>query len=221
MSKIIYDYRERNSGIIKELIKKGVDIEEKQLNSADYIIPTKNINGILVEVGIERKTLQDFLNSIIDKRILNQVILLKENFSIPLLIIEGEENIYKIRNFHPNAIRGMLASIAIDYQVPILQTKNPRDTASLLTVIAKRLEKPRRNISLLKKRKPLTLKEQQEYIIDSLPGVGPTLTKSLLKNFKSVKKIINASEKRLKKVEKIGDKKSKDIKNVINSKYLY
>ena len=220
MSKIIYDYRERSSGIIKELVKKGVDVEEKQLNSADFIIPTKNINGGLVEVGIERKTVGDFLNSIIDKRILNQLILLKENFSIPLLIIEGEENIYQIRNFHPNAIRGMLASIAIDYQIPILQTKSPRDTASLLTVIAKRLERPRKNISLLKKRKPLTLKEQQEYIIESLPGVGPTLAKSLLKKFKNVKKVVNASEEKLKKVEKIGDKKARDIGKVINSKYL-
>ena len=77
MPKIIYDYRERNSGIIKELIKKEVDVEEKQLNSADYIIPTKNIKGDIVEVGIERKTISDFLNSIIDKRILNQIILLK------------------------------------------------------------------------------------------------------------------------------------------------
>jgi len=219
MSKIIYDYRERNSGIIKELIKKEVDVEEKQLNSADYIIPTKNIKGDIVEVGIERKTISDFLNSIIDKRILNQIILLKENFSIPLLIIEGEENIYQIRNFHPNAIRGMLASIAIDYQVPILQTRNPRDTASLLTVIAKRLERPRKSISLLKKRKPLTLKEQQEYIIESLPLVGPTLAKSLLKKFKTVKKVLNASEDKLKKVDKIGDKKAKEIKRVIMENY--
>jgi len=219
MPKIIYDYRERSSGIIKELVKKKIDIEEKQLNSADYIIPTKNINGSMVEVGIERKTINDFLNSIIDKRILNQLILLKDNFSIPLLILEGEENIYKIRNFHPNAIRGMLASIAIDYQIPILQTRNPRDTASLLNIIAQRLEKPRKNISLLKKRKPLTLKEKQEYIIESLPSVGPTLSKALLKKFKSVKRVINASEERLKKVEKIGDKKSREIKKVIDEFY--
>jgi len=219
MSKIICDYRERNSGIIKELVKKKIDVEEKQLNSADYIIPTKNIKGEIVEVGIERKTLNDFLNSIIDKRILNQLILLKENFSIPLLIIEGEDNIYRIRNFHPNAIRGMLASIAIDYQIPILQTRNPRDTASLLMVIAKRLERPRRSINLLKKRKPLTLKEQQEYIIESLPSIGPTLAKSLLKKFKSVKKVVNASEEKLKKVDKIGDKKAKDIKKVIDGEY--
>jgi len=216
---IIIDQGERSSGIVKELIKKGIDPEIKQLISADFIIPTKDINGNIHNVGIERKTTNDFLNSIIDKRIIQQLIALKENFSIPLLIIEGEENIYKIRNFHPNAIRGMLASIAIDMQIPILYTRNYRDTASLLAIIAKRLEKPRSSISLLKKRKPLTLKEQQEYLIETLPGIGPSLAKSMLTKFKSVKKVINAKEHHLIKVEKIGPIKAKKIRQVIEEEY--
>ena len=72
---------------------------------------------------------------------------------------------------------------------------------------------------MLTKRKPLTLKEQQEYIIESLPGVGPTLSKSLLKRFKTVKNIVNAKEEKLKKVEKIGDKKSKIIREVLEGEY--
>ena len=113
----------------------------------------------------------------------------------------------------------MLASIAIDFQVPIIFTRNLKDTSALLTVIAKRLEKPIKNISLLKKRKPLTLKEQQEYLIESLPGIGPTLSRSLLKKFKTVKKIINAKEKKLIKIEKLGPKKATEIKKVIESEY--
>ncbi len=179
----------------------------------------KDINNNVKDLGIERKTLNDFLNSIIDKRILTQLIALKENFPLQLLIIEGEENIYAIRNFHPNAIRGMLSSIAVDYQIPIIFTKNHRDTAAYLALISKRLEKPKRHISLLSKRKPLTLKEQQEYIIESLPGVGPSLSKALLNKFKSVKNIINAKENRLKRVDKIGDKKSKTIREVLDSEY--
>lgn len=217
MKKIIIDHREPKE-LIRELAK-DLDIETKQLITADYIIQSKNTQGKEITVGIERKTLNDFLNSIIDKRIIQQLIYLKDNFHVPILIIEGHENIYMIRKFHPNAIRGMLASIAIDFQVPILQTKNYRDTASLIKVIAKRLEKPRSIISLLKKRKPLTLKEQQEYIIESLPSIGPTLAKSLLKKFKSVKKVINASEEKLQKVKKLGPKKSKLIKKITDSKY--
>ena len=147
MPKILIDNREPKE-LIRELAK-DTDIEVKQLITADFIIQTKNKEEKEKAEEIERKTINDFYNSIIDKRILKQLIALKENFEIPLLIIEGDENIYSLRNFHPNAIRGMLASIAIDFQIPILHTRSFRDTASLLAVISKRLEKPKNLINLL------------------------------------------------------------------------
>ena len=221
MAKIYVDHRERNSGIIKELTKDKLDIEEKQLIAGDFIIQTKDVNDKSITVGVERKTLNDFLNSIIDKRIIQQLINLKESFDVPLLILEGSENIYELRNFHPNAIRGMLASIAIDMQIPILYAKNARDTAALITVIAKRLDKEKKPLSLLAKRKPTTLKEQQEILIESLPGIGPSLAKALLKKFKSVKRIMNASIENLQKVEKIGPKKATEIKKIIDENYKH
>src|SRR3989338_2602466 len=114
MPKIIVDYRE-DKNIVKELYKHKVDVEIKSLISADFVMQIKDVNNNVKDLGIERKTLADFLNSIIDKRILNQLISLKENFPLQLLILEGEENIYKIRDFHPNSIRGMLSSIAIEF----------------------------------------------------------------------------------------------------------
>ena len=214
---IIADYREKR--IILELSKKEIDVKSKSLISADFIINSKTKNGKEVLVGIERKTLTDFLNSIIDKRIITQLISLKENFDIPLLVIEGEQNIYRIRNFHPNSIRGMLSAIAIDLQIPTLYTKNEKDTASYIETIAKRIESKRKDISLLKKRKPLELTELQEYIIESFPGIGPTIAKNLLKKFKTVKKIVNAEEKELLEVEKLGKKKVKEIKRVLEEDY--
>ncbi len=219
MPKIIVDHRESNSGIIKELIKKDIEVEKQQLITADFIIQTKDLNNEIQTVGVERKKQNDFINSIIDKRIINQLRNLKENFTVPLLIIEGSDNIYEIRKFHPNAIRGMLASIAVDYQIPMIHTRNYRDTAALLSVIAKRLEKPKRLISLLRKRKPLSLTEHQELILESLPGVGPIIAKSLLKRFKTVKDVVNADEKELQLVEKIGKKKAVEIKKVIEKDY--
>lgn len=205
---IVVDHRERE--LVRELYRRKIKFDVKQLLIADIIIGN---------IGIERKSQMDFINSIIDKRLIQQLIVLKENFDIPLLVIEGEENIYSLRNMHPNAIRGMLASIAIDYQIPIIYTRGLNDTCSLIETIIKRMEKGKVHISLLKKRKPLTLKERQELMIESLPGIGPTLSKSLLKEFKSVKKIVNADEKRLQKVEKLGPKKSSEIKKVIEEEY--
>jgi len=193
MIKIIADHRERNSGIIKELIKQKIDVEQKQLTVGDFIIQTKTSDNRIIDLGIERKTKHDFINSIIDKRMLSQLSSLKQFFPLQVLIIEGKENIYTIRNFHPNAIRGMLASIAIDYQIPILYTLNYRDTASLLSVMAKRLERPFREMPLQSKRRTMSLKQKQELLIESLPGIGPSLSKALLKRFKTIKRIINDS----------------------------
>jgi Fanconi anemia group M protein len=218
MPKIIIDHRESRQ-IIKELAKRDLDIDTKQLLTADFIINTRTIDGKIQSVGIERKTQSDFLNSIIDRRLLNQLIILKENFDLPILILEGEENIYAMRNFHPNSIRGMLTTIALDFQIPIIPTKNYKDTAAFLENIAKRLEKSRKPISLLTKTKPVATKELQEYIIASLPGIGPTISKNLLKEFRTIKNIMNADEKDLQKVNKIGKIKAGEIKKIIEELY--
>ncbi len=63
----------------------------------------------------------------------------------------------------------------------------------------------------------MTTWEQQLYIIESLPNIGPVTARKLLEEFKSVKNVINASENDLKKVEGIGDKIAKRILRVIDS----
>ena len=35
-------------------------------------------------------------------------------------------------NVHPNAIRGMFTSIALDFQIPLLYSRNYRDTAKII-----------------------------------------------------------------------------------------
>ncbi len=218
MVKIIIDHRERNSGIIEELAKDN-EIEMQQLSVADFIIEGINAEGEKQVIGIERKTKGDFLNSIIDKRLIPQLNSLRENFKHPILIIEGTENLYKMREFHPNSVRGMLASIAIDFQIPILHTRNYRDTSKLILVMAKRLEKPKKLSSLLLQRKPLTSKEQQEMIVGSFPGIGQEISKNVLKNFKTIREFINADLKKLKEVEKIGKKKAEKIIELVGKEY--
>ena len=208
--KIIVDHRERN--IVNELKNLELDVELRDLKAGDFALSEK--------VGVELKTREDFVNSIIDGRLLNQLKLLRENFEIPLLIIQGEEDIYSIRNVYPNAIRGMLATVTISYNIPIIYSQNIKDTAAILKIIAKREQDPNlKSIYLRNERKPLTLKEQQEYIIESLPGVGPNLSKSLLEKFKFVKDVFNADVDKLREVEKIGRKKAENIRKVIDHEY--
>jgi Fanconi anemia group M protein len=171
-------------------------------------------------VGVEFKTTEDFVNSLIDGRLLAQMKELKKNFERPLVVVEGEQDVYSVRNVHPNSIRGMISVIAVSYGIPILFTQNSRETASFLNIIAKREQEEKgSDFSLHGAKREMTLRDWQEYIIGALPGVGPGLAKPLLREFKSVKNVVNASVDDLKKVEKIGSVKAKRIKEVFDSEY--
>ena len=210
--KIFADYREKGTGILKELMELDVELKLDSFPNADYILSSR--------VGVEFKTVHDFVESIIDGRLLQQVKNLKNNFERPLLIIEGMEDIYSVRNVHANAIRGALSAVAVDFGVPILHTKNTKDTAQMLKIIAKReQEETGVEFNLHPEKKNMSIKEKQEHIIRSLPGVGSVLSKPLLKHFKSVKNVVNAEQKWLEEVKGIGKKKAEKIRDILDREY--
>jgi len=208
--KIIADYREKASGIIRELSTLGVKVELANLDVGDYVLSER--------VCVEYKTPKDFVDSIIDGRMLSQLANLKR-YERPIVLIEGEEDIFSQRNIHPNAIRGVLATIMVSYGIPLIQTKNFKETTALLLTIARRESDFFKRDFTLHSSKPLTDKEVQEYIIGAFPGVGATIAKPILTRFKSIKNFVNADLKELKEVELIGDKKAKRIKELVEKEY--
>ncbi len=207
---ILADHREKDNKTVKELIDLGVSVKTGQLETADYLVSGR--------VGVELKKVPDFVASIIDGRLLEQVRDLKKNVEKAVLIIEGEEDIYAVRKVHANAIRGMLASIVLDFGVPVLYTKNPRDTAGLLAVMAKREQDGSRDFSL-HERKPHTLKEQQEFLVSAFPGIGILTARNLLLYFGSVKALVNATKEELVAVEGVGEKTAERILALITGEY--
>ncbi|MFT4297832.1 MAG: DEAD/DEAH box helicase [Candidatus Woesearchaeota archaeon] len=210
---IIYvDNREKGNDIAKRLIDIGCEVKLKQLETADYILSSRT--------GVEYKKIEDFISSLIDGRLLSQAKKLVENFERPLIIIEGEQSIFGVRNIHPNAIRGLIASITVDFRIPIIHTKDPADTAETLFSIAKReQELQKKNILIQNSKKPTTKNQQKEYIISSIPGIGQGLAKELLEEFGSIKNIINADISELQKINNIGKTLAIKIKDVIEEKY--
>lgn len=208
---IIYvDHRESKSGVTRELSNLGVKIKTTSLSVADYQVGP--------EVAVERKSARDFASSVMDKRMYKQAKELVENFQRPLIILEGE-NLYA-GGLHPNAVRGALASLAVDFGIPIIPTRSPEDTAAMIHRLAIReQEKGPQDVQIRTERKPLTLNEQQLFIIESLPNVGPITARKLLEEFGTVKEVINASKDDLKKVDGIGDKIAQKIRDVIDSDY--
>jgi len=205
--KIIIDYREKNSFVASYLIRLGFEIEFKELKVGDYIVK---------DVVIERKTVSDFISSIINKRLLNQIEELKQ-FENKLLLIEGisEQELYTEDNLgmNANAIRGFLLSVVLKHKIPIIYTKNSEDTAKFINILSKKKTK---EVPLNGVKKTLSKKEQLQFIIESFPGIGPKKSKELLKKFGKIQNIINAPIEDLKKI--LG-KKAETIIEIINRNY--
>jgi Fanconi anemia group M protein len=210
---VVYvDTRERDSGVSKMLQELGCEVVEKQLEVGDYV-PGK-------EIAIERKSVSDFLSSIVDGRLGKQLINMAESYEKPLVIVEGSREKLFETNIHRNAVIGMLTSIALNYRVPVLFTDGARETAQYIYVIAKREQEGKgSDVRLRIGRKGLTLGEQQRFVVESLPLVGPKMARSLLKKFGSVKGIVNAQSKELQEVDNMGQKKAKLVRQVLLSEY--
>lgn len=209
---VIVDHREKANSIVKELMQLGANIKLEQLSIGDYLLSQR--------VGVEFKTVEDFVNSIVDGRLLTQIKSLYEKYKKPVLIIQGGEDIYSIRNVHPNAIRGMIATIIVSYGIPVIMTKNEKESAALMYIIAKReQEMGYKEFNPHQEKTAQTLKEQQEYIVSALPSIGPSISKELLRKFNNVKAVINAPAEELEEVPKVGKVLAKKIREVLDSEY--
>jgi len=206
---IYADIREPSS--IISFLEKNCTVKKKQLKSADYLLSK--------DVAVERKTTSDFIQSIIDKRIFQQLERMK-SFSSPILIIEGPHILSNDRNIHPNALRGAVASITVNFSVPIIWTRNEKETAEMLLMIAKReQEENGKSNSLRGKKKFLSKNQQQIFLISGLPKISNVTASRLLKHFKTPASIFAATEEELQKVEGIGNQMAKNIHSILHRKY--
>jgi len=199
---IVIDNREKNSLVPSFLSSEEIKVIFKQLPIGDYIIN---------EIAVERKTLADLQSSIINKRLVQQLSELKQ-YPKHLLIIEGMPNKDASRLFiHENALRGFLLSVVLEYNVPIMFTQDEEETAKYLFVLAKKSRKT--DFSLRPKKQIKNSKEQVQFILEGFPGIGPKTAKILIKEFKTLKNIFDASELSLNKI--LGGK-APDFYKIIN-----
>ncbi len=208
MGKVLIFVDTRESNILDYFSQYDCTVQRKMLLSGDFIVSDR--------VAIEKKTVKDFVSSIIDKRLFSQLKAMKDNFEKPLLIIEGRESLYG--TLSPNMIRGALAAVTVDLGIPVLWTEDLADTAGLVFWIAKReqIDEKRENV-LVNKKCPTTIKEQQEYLVASLPDISLVRSRQLLKHFRSPKNVFDASEKDLQQVKGIGKKIAERIRKVVDS----
>ncbi len=205
---VVYvDSREIRSDVVKRLYSKA-HVKVGNLN-ADYVVSDR--------VAIERKTVDDFVESVIDKRLFDQLIELKKNYAKPILIVEGD-GIY--RRLNPNSIRGVLATIIVDFGIPMIFTRDPEETAEFIISLARREQFAReREVSPHYGKTKMTLKEQMEYVVSSISDVGPVIARNLLEHFQTIENIAKANVDDLVKVPKVGKKIAERIVKIMKTPY--
>lgn len=128
LSKVTVDYREASSTLCSEMKRIGCEFSLGHLSTGDIRIGSR--------ILIERKTATDFHKSIIDGRLLNQARRLLNSAPRPLLIVEiGSGSSIGV---HPNATLGALAHLSIEFGLSVITTKDSRETAKFVKILAKK-----------------------------------------------------------------------------------
>jgi Fanconi anemia group M protein len=211
---IVADQRELDSHIARDLsTRDGIETRLETLEVGDYVLSDR--------VVVERKAVEDFLETLVggDRSLFEQVGDAARYYARPVVIIEGDR-LYESRNVHPNAIRGALASLAVDFGASVMRTTDPEETADLLEVIARReQETDDRSVSVHGEKGGKTLAEQQEYVVGAVAEVGPVTARSLLEHFGSVEAVMSADEDDLTEVDGVGEVTADRVRTVTESEY--
>ncbi len=197
---------DREPSILEEEFRKtgNMIIHRQRLVAGDYLF-----DGDLL---VERKTIPDFCQSIKDGRLFNQAKLLTKSPVPACLILEGKNRDFKKTEFSPRAIRGILLSLSLAFRLPILKTKNSRETVQVMLQSFKQLNKERLEDlrfyprhGLIKKRRDLLL-HQKIHILEGFPGIGADRAERMLMKFGNLLAVFTAEDEELLKVPGLGKK---------------
>ncbi len=208
------DFREKAETLI-DLLKSSYafEINVTKLKYGDYFIAPDTI--------VERKTVCDFLVSIIDGRLFNQAYRLAEHCERPVIIIEGK--IFSGEGYpaiSQEAIKGALITIAQTFHIPVLRTTSESDTAWYINQLHEHRQRVGEHSGPLLSRKAKNVDTQKIRILRALPGIGAKSAKTLLYHFGSIRNIFNASEEELLDVPGIGEKTAGKIQDILKENQI-
>lgn len=205
---IITDYREKHSGIPGMLLQKGANVRINNLKTGDYIINN--------QIVIERKSSEDFIQSLVSGRLFQQCARLRSSASRSLLLIEGD--LYHTRHqISKPAVKGALLSVTASWQLAVIYSENPEDSANLIFMLGNQ-ELQQNYILRYNSYKPKKLKNQRLRFLQGLPNIGAVMAFRMYEHFGSILAVVNADVKELQGVEGIGKKSAVKIREFLSGK---
>ena len=182
----------------------------KQLEVGDIWI---GLSGESIAPGglcIERKQVHDLESSLKDGRYREQrtrlLFYCQQTKARPLYIIEG--NLDSSRSTPKKTLQKVLARLSLRYGVPFLQTTNIQDTACLVQALQEQLTEdptvfqiPETNVPYTElvgtSRKANRNENVLSAMLQQITGVSDTVASAILRNYASIPKLMEATEKEL------------------------
>ncbi len=132
------DHREGKSALAARLRQEGLTVEVVSLPVGDVKISDR--------ILIERKGTRDFVDSLLDGRLLDQATRLVSAAPRAMLVLEGSD-LFQHRAVHGQAIMGALATLTFDYGLPVVTSSDTAETARFIAVSARRESKMLEHLS--------------------------------------------------------------------------
>ena len=208
--RVYVDYREKGSGVPEALSRLGAVVVYDRLGVGDYVVSDR--------VAVERKTVPDLAESLFDGRLRSQAARLASSYEEPYIVVEGPVETLERVTGRASSVLAALASLTIDHGVRVLWSLGPADTARLVRLLACREQGERRRPVVINRKPRLQgLQEQQLYLLQSLPGIGPRLAERLLERFGSVEAVCRASVVELARI--LGEERARRVYRVLHARW--
>ena len=184
------DERERRQ-IRKEFQSLKCDLIIHTLSIGDYLLSPEHI--------IERKRGDDFVSSIYDHRLFQQLKQMKENYTYPLIILESPKKLFDRPFNKKEAVYGAMVYINYKLGIPIIPTETERETARVIIDLAQKIQEdfssPKIDQQDLNFSQKLTCsREDQSFFIQGLVDTGVVKANRLLNVLRTPEFLFHAIE---------------------------
>ena len=222
---LIIDSRENSA--LSDLVEKKaqallISNERRFLEIGDYVFD---------DVCFEAKSVIDFINSVMSKRLWTQLDNMDRHYQTNIVIIYGcldlaianiiENSRSKLTPkaravLMNNKFYGALGKITLDMDVKPFWVKDEKDAASVITTVCK-MKPITREVIAPQIFKRITTDDMRIDTLTSIKGVSVKKAKALIKEFGSIMEIGECSEFEIQAIEGVGKTLAKRILTTLNS----
>jgi Fanconi anemia group M protein len=206
---VIVDHRELNGSLARLLAQEGISLEPSTVAVGDLVVSNRLV--------VERKTARDFVESVIDGRLMDQARTLKKNYDAPVVIVEGDPFATSMQ-VSEEAISGAIAALGTSFNVPVLTVEDTRRAAQVVTAMARREHEESGPPKLRHDTGGRSMPDRQQFLLEGLPKVSSTLARRLLEHFGSPGAALSATEEELEDVDGIGPTTATAIHEVLHER---